>query len=106
MSDVNAYLLQWFTQPSTDPASCIPQRLELLRSARNSIEFNRVSAKIGNWTDMPIIQPVHRVVTNLQKELCNAGQRTTVGVIDILIAATSIVHREPPEIPLALAMGR
>jgi len=89
---VRAQLERWFASADAEVVTCVPQELEFLRSARNRDEFERVFATLSAWPTMPILDKTGAIAEDIQRKLCDAGQRTRVGVADVIIAATAITH--------------
>ncbi|MDN5750690.1 MAG: PIN domain-containing protein [Pseudonocardia sp.] len=73
-------------------ATCLPITLEAGHSATNGAEHTRVLDLVGARRLLPITAEVEAQAAALQSALWNGALVRAAGVIDLMIAATAIVH--------------
>ena len=67
-------------------SSCAPQRIELLRSARNVTEFESISRDLAlHYPDTPVPKSIWRWVDAAQHILARAGTIRAFSLVDLLV---------------------
>jgi predicted nucleic acid-binding protein len=73
--------------------SCAPQRVEVLRSARNAREFDEMCRDLTLfYPDVSVPKNVWRWIDAAQHTLVRAGSLRAFGVVDLLVCGTSVQH--------------
>ncbi|WP_246222153.1 MULTISPECIES: PIN domain-containing protein [Gordonia] len=73
--------------------SCAPQRVEVLRSARNATEFDQMSRDLTLfYPDASVPKNVWRWIDTAQHTLVRAGALRAFSVVDLVICGTSVHH--------------
>lgn len=82
---------QWLeAQLSGAIGSCDPQRAEYRRSARNTDEFDQMSAMfIDLYPDVPVPRTVWSWIDAAQYRLAKVGAARALSVVDLLVCATA-----------------
>lgn len=73
-------------------ATCLPLRLELGFSARNAADFQRAMAEMDALVQLPISEAVEAAARQIQSSLATAGAHRSAGAVDVMSAATAVVH--------------
>jgi predicted nucleic acid-binding protein len=67
-------------------ASCAPQRIELLRSARHVTEFEEMARDLAlHYPDVPVPKSIWRWIDAAQHALVRAGAIRAFSLVDLLI---------------------
>lgn len=70
--------------------SCAPQRIELLRSARQVTEFDQMSRDLVlHYPDVPVPKSIWRWVDSAQHTLVLAGTIRAFSLVDLLICGVA-----------------
>ncbi|WP_210414929.1 PIN domain-containing protein [Microlunatus elymi] len=73
--------------------SCLPQRLEFRRSARNLDEFEQMSGMFSElYPDVPVPKVAWSWVDSAQFRLASRGRHQALSVVDWLVCATAAHH--------------
>src|SRR6476619_352578 len=74
--------------------SCGPQRIELLRSARNVTEFEEMGRDLAlHYPDVPVPKSIWRWVDTAQHALARAGAVRAFSLVDLLICGIAAQGR-------------
>src|SRR5215468_10575357 len=73
--------------------SCLPQRVEFLRSARNINDYDEMSEMLDVlYPDVAVHKGVWRWVESAQYRLLRGGAHRALSLVDLIICATAAHH--------------
>lgn len=73
-------------------ACAVPQALEILYSARNTVEWTATRDVLAAFTALPSSAASDGAARDLQESLLGAGKLRAVGPTDLLIAGIALTH--------------
>nr|WP_153427119.1 PIN domain-containing protein [Streptomyces alkaliphilus] len=74
-------------------ASCYPQRVEFLHSARNSREYDEIAEMFEDlYPDVAVPKNAGRWIGAVQHRMAGAGEHRSASAVDLMIAATAAHH--------------
>lgn len=78
---------------SGEIASCGPQRIEMLRSARNEAELDDMGHDLQLfYPDVPVPKGIWRWIDSAQHQLVRAGALRAFSVVDLLVCGVAALH--------------
>lgn len=74
-------------------ASCYPQRVEFLHSARNGREYDEITEMFEDlYPDVSVPKNAGRWIGAVQHRMAQAGVHRSASAVDLIIAATAAHH--------------
>jgi predicted nucleic acid-binding protein len=74
------------------PATCTPRALEVLYSARNQADFDRLTSILSRFEQLEMTREVMELARDLQALTMATGNHRCAGPLDMMTAAAAITH--------------